>query len=74
MCIRDSSDSPVSATSVSNTFIDEYMSDANGEFVKIYLYLLRLDVYKRQVFTLRIIRQNQIQRLTQLLRIKNIHT
>ena len=24
----------------SNTFIDEYMSDANGEFVKIYLYLL----------------------------------
>ena len=31
-----------SATSVSNIFIDEYMSDANGEFVKIYLYLLRL--------------------------------
>lgn len=30
------------ATSVSNIFIDEYMSDANGEFVKIYLYLLRL--------------------------------
>ena len=29
------------ATSVSNIFIDEYMSDANGEFVKIYLYLLR---------------------------------
>ena len=35
-------DSQISATSVSNTFIDEYMSDANGEFVKIYLYLLRL--------------------------------
>lgn len=31
-----------SATSVSNIFIDEYMSDANGEFVKIYLYLLRM--------------------------------
>ena len=30
-----------SATSVSNIFIDEYMSEANGEFVKIYLYLLR---------------------------------
>lgn len=28
-------------TCVSNTFIDEYMADANGEFVKIYLYLLR---------------------------------
>jgi DnaD/phage-associated family protein len=30
------------STSISNTFIDEYMSGANGEFVKIYLYLLRL--------------------------------
>ena len=29
-------------TSVSNLFIDEYMPNANGEFVKIYLYLLRL--------------------------------
>ena len=28
------SDSDCSATSVSNIFIDEYMSDANGEFVK----------------------------------------
>lgn len=36
------SDNDYSATSVSNIFIDEYMSDANGEFVKIYLYLLRL--------------------------------
>lgn len=35
------SDSQTSATSVSNIFIDEYMPDANGEFVKIYLYLLR---------------------------------
>ena len=35
-------DTDCSATSVSNIFIDEYMSDANGEFVKIYLYLLRL--------------------------------
>ena len=35
------SDSQTSATSVSNIFIDEYMTDANGEFVKIYLYLLR---------------------------------
>lgn len=37
-----SSDNQNSTTSVSNIFIDEYMSDANGEFVKIYLYLLRL--------------------------------
>lgn len=35
-------DSDSSVTSVSNIFIDEYMSRANGEFVKIYLYLLRL--------------------------------
>ena len=41
------SDSQTSATSVSNIFIDEYMSDANGEFVKIYLYLLRSSVKLR---------------------------
>lgn len=28
-------------THVSNRFIDEYMVEANGEFVKVYLYLLR---------------------------------
>ena len=28
-------------TSISNVFIDKYMPNANGEFVKIYLYLLR---------------------------------
>ncbi len=28
-------------TSVSNIFLDNYMKDANGEFVKVYLYLLR---------------------------------
>lgn len=35
------SDKDTNTTSVSNIFIDEYMSAANGEFVKIYLYLLR---------------------------------
>jgi len=35
------SEKNTTATSVSNVFIDEYMSGANGEFVKIYLYLLR---------------------------------
>lgn len=30
-----------SVTLVSNRFLDEYMPNANGEFVKIYLYLLR---------------------------------
>ena len=29
-------------TSVSNIFIDEYMPKANGEFIKIYILLLRL--------------------------------
>lgn len=29
-------------TSVSNVFIDEYMPKANGEFIKIYLHLLRV--------------------------------
>lgn len=32
---------PESATSVPNIFIDEFMTQANGEYVKIYLYLLR---------------------------------
>lgn len=31
----------LAATYVPNTFIDEYMTHADGEFVKIYLYLLR---------------------------------
>lgn len=35
------SDCPNTVTSVPNLFIDEYMPDANGEFVKVYLYLLR---------------------------------
>ena len=29
-------------SAVSNFFIDYYMTEANGEFVKIYLYLVRL--------------------------------
>lgn len=33
--------STLAATYVPNTFIDEYMTHADGEFVKIYLYLLR---------------------------------
>lgn len=31
----------VNATIVSNEFIDQYMTAANGEYVKVYLYLLR---------------------------------
>ncbi len=34
-------DSKLAATYIPNTFIDEYMTHADGEFVKIYLYLLR---------------------------------
>ncbi|MCD8299849.1 MAG: DnaD domain protein [Clostridiales bacterium] len=32
---------PLAATCVPNLFIDEYMTRANGDYVKIYLYLLR---------------------------------
>lgn len=32
---------PATATYVPNIFIDEYMTQANGEYVKVYLYLLR---------------------------------
>lgn len=34
-------DASASATFVPNIFIDQYMTQANGEYVKIYLYLLR---------------------------------
>lgn len=34
-------DNDYSTTAISNRFIDEYMTSANGEFVKIYLYLMR---------------------------------
>lgn len=34
-------DSPEGVTVVKNAFIDQYMPQANGEFVKVYLYLLR---------------------------------
>lgn len=33
---------PKSVTSIPNTFLDNYMPSANGEFVKVYLYLLRV--------------------------------
>ncbi|MCC8044965.1 MAG: DnaD domain protein [Clostridiales bacterium] len=35
------SDAPEGSTVVQNSFIDQYMPHANGEFVKVYLYLLR---------------------------------
>ena len=41
MAIRLSSGQNYTTTMVSNIFIDTYMPAANGEFVKIYLYLLR---------------------------------
>lgn len=34
-------DSSCNHVEIPNIFIDEYMTDANGEFVKVYLYLLR---------------------------------
>lgn len=37
------------ATCISNKFIDDYMADANGEFVKVYLYLLRCVSQNRQL-------------------------
>ena len=34
-------DCPTTDTLISNRFIDDFMPQANGEFVKVYLYLLR---------------------------------
>ncbi len=40
-CLTLKADNRVDYTTVSNIFIDNYMPQANGEYVKIYLYLLR---------------------------------
>lgn len=34
-------DMPRNITMIPNEFLDHYMSGANGEFLKIYLYLIR---------------------------------
>ena len=39
--IQLKSDYPHNHISVPRVFIDKYMADANGEFVKVYLFLLR---------------------------------
>lgn len=40
--IKISNQLSTTSTTVSNTFIDHYMPPANGEFVKVYLYLIRM--------------------------------
>lgn len=42
----------LTSTSIPNIFIDKYMADANGEYVKIYLYLLRCMNKNRQGCTI----------------------
>ena len=42
-------DTPEGATVVQNAFIDQYMPHANGEFVKVYLYLLRCADTEREL-------------------------
>lgn len=42
----------LSSTCVPNLFIDNYMTSANGEFVKVYLYLLRSMNQNRQTFSI----------------------
>lgn len=39
--IQITNEQEIGSTSVSNTFIDEYMADANDAQIKVYLYLLR---------------------------------
>ncbi len=49
------SEQSVDVTVISNNFIDNYMCSANGEFVKIYLYLLRCNQQMPQDFSLQLI-------------------
>ena len=39
----------VDFTSISNVFIEHYMTDANGDFVKLYLYLAMLSAMKKPI-------------------------
>ena len=41
MELRQRSNLKARVTVITNEFIDEYMPTANGEYVKVYLYLLR---------------------------------
>ena len=45
----------INVTLISNEFIDHYMGDANGEFVKVYLYLLRCMAKTPEDFSLHMI-------------------
>lgn len=49
------SEQSVEVTVISNNFIDDYMCNANGEFVKIYLYLLRCHQHMPEDFSLQLI-------------------
>lgn len=42
-------DTPEGTTVIQNSFIDRYMPHANGEFVKVYLYLLRCANTRREL-------------------------
>lgn len=46
------SSGPQSYTTISNTFFDTYMAQANGEFVKVYLYLCRWNTQAGADFSL----------------------
>lgn len=50
--IRLSSDAGLGSSILSNIFIDYYMPEANGDFVKVYLYLQRLQQSNRQISSL----------------------
>ena len=50
--INISSDIATSFTTVSDIFIDQYMPKANGEFVKVYLYLLRATGSRASIATI----------------------
>ncbi len=50
--IKLSSNGLPSFTSVPNIFIDKYMTNANGEYIKIYLYLLRHMEGEEQTFSI----------------------
>ncbi len=49
MTMINVSSQEVDYTGISNTFIEYYMTDANGDFVKLYLYLAMLSAMKKPI-------------------------
>ena len=59
-------------TAVSDIFIDEYVPSANGDFVKVYLYLLRLFTRKNSNLSISSLADTSLPSYNSLYILKNL--